>query len=165
MIVDKANATNFELIIGKIPNKTVSQTKNVILNLFETVIPSMDVTTIDANWMGVVARRDNSGGVSFQDWTVSFFVDRNFDNWRTLHDWLKYAAEQHTIPSEHNVGATLSIRNNFNEEVIRIFFENVWIKNIGEVRLTYQSGEEFLQCTATFEYSRFDVYGSTEEIS
>jgi hypothetical protein len=157
-LLNKATGTSYELAIGQIPTSTVGETKDVLLQLFQTVIPGMDIPTIDATWMGVRARRDSSGGIDFQDWSISFFVNNDFSNWKTMHDWMKYAAEGKITPKDHNISAVLSIKNNFGETIMRVMFSNVWLKSLGEVTLNTQSGEDFLQGTATLDYGRYDVY-------
>jgi hypothetical protein len=164
MSINKAVPTNFELSIPDIPGGTTEETEQVLLQLIETVIPGMDITPIDTHWMGVVARRDSSVGIDFQSWSVTFFVDADFGNWKTLHNWVKYASEEQPLPEDHNINMFLSVKNNFGEEVIRLLFLNVWIKSLGEVRLSSQEGDTYIQCNATFEYSRYDVFASEEEI-
>ena len=156
--VNVSTPTSFELHLGRIPTATTEETRDVVLQLFGSVIPSIDVTGIDVPWMGTRARRDSSGGYDFQDWMVNFFVNSDFSNWKTLYDWIMYVAEENPLPSAHNITAILYIKDNFGKIVLKIVFLMVWIRNLGEVTLNTQSSEEFLQCSASFEYARYDVY-------
>lgn len=163
--INQMTPTTFELTIGRIPNKTNDETKEVTLQIFNTVIPGMDIPEIEAYWMGVKGRRDSSGGIEYLDWTFSFFINNEFSNWKTLYDWFIYAGETSPLPSTHNVQAVLNVRNNFGETILKILFKMVWIKSLGEVQLNTQSGEEFLQSTATFSYIQYVAYDPDEEIS
>ena len=162
--INQMTPTTFELVLGNIPTKTKDETKEVTLQIFNTVIPGIDIQEIEGYWMGVKGRKDSSGGIDFQDWTVSFFVNNEFSNWKILYDWAKYAAEISILPSTHNISAVLMVRNNFGEDILKVFFKMVWIKSLGEIQLNAQSGEEFLQGTATFSYVRYDAMAPTDEI-
>jgi len=155
--INKSSPPNFELSITKIPTKNMEQTKSVLLQIYSTVIPGIDVPAIDTPFMGRRIRRDSTV-MDYQDWNVSFFVDADFGNWKVLHDWMVYMCDTDILPSSHNINGILSLKNDFGIEVMKLHFTDVWLKNLGEVTLNYQSGEEFLQGTATFDYGKFDIY-------
>ncbi len=156
--------TSFELVIGSIPNQGMEAGQDVLLQLFGTVVPAIDISSIDVSWMGVITRGD-AGPIAFQDWNISFFVNADFSNWLIMNDWVRYTTEGHTTPTEHNINATLSVKNNFGEEVLKILFSDVWIKGLGEVTLNTQDADTFLQSTATLSYGRYDAYLPDEIIS
>ena len=162
--VNKITPATFELAIANIPNTTTAETAEVVLQIFNTVIPSIDMSGIDVMWMATRAKRDSAASLDFQDWNISFFINSDFSNWKTLHDWMEYSVANPT-PSSHETTAVLSVKNNFGVEVIKVFFANVWIKSLGEVTFNFQGGDDFLQGTAIFEYSRFDVYMPLGEIT
>lgn len=158
MTMNSTSPTSFELHLGQIPTKTITETRELSLQIFGTVIPAIDIQGIDVMWQGSRARRDNSGGRDFQEWNVTYIINNTFSNWKILYDWVEYLTTIDILPSSHNITAILYINNNFGENMLRIHFIGLWIKNLGEVTLNTQSGEEFLQGTASFDYSRYDVY-------
>jgi hypothetical protein len=162
--VNQVTPTTFELAISHIPAKDRDDIREVTLQLFGTVIPSIDIAGIDINFMGRRVNRDSSGALDFQDWNITYFINSNFSNWKILYDWITYIVDINALPSDHNTTAVLYIRNNFNQDVLKIYFYNVWIRNLGEVTLNTQSSEEFLQCTANLEYSRYKAYLPNEAI-
>ena len=157
--------STFELSIGKIPTSTMDKTKDVLLQLFGTVIPGMDINEIEQYWQGQKSHSDSGGGILWGDWTVSYFLNSGFSNWRTLYDWMMLIARGNIYPPDHNIHATLFVKDNFDNIMLNIEFTGVWLKNLGEVTLNTQSGDDFLQSTATFSYNQFLVYTPNEPVS
>jgi hypothetical protein len=164
MTINSTSPTSFELHLGQIPTKSMDETREVVLQIFGTVVPSLDVMGIDVMWLGKRARRDNTGAIDFQEWNITYLVSSDFSNWKTLFDWVNYLTTNNRIPSEVVVPGILYIKNNFGEDVMRIVFIDLWIKNLGEITLSTQNGEEFLQGTASFDYSRYEVHMPGEPV-
>jgi hypothetical protein len=162
--VNKSTPTSYELSITNIPTRSTEETTSVLLQIYQTVIPGIDIPTIDTPFMGRRVHRDSTV-MDFQDWNISFFVDADFSNWKILFDWIVYITQIDQLPSHHNINAVLSLKNDFGQEVMKLFFTDVWIKNLGEVSLNAQAGDEFLQSTAIFDYGHFDVYEPDEEVT
>lgn len=168
MTISRSTPTNFEFVIPKLPFMAgADEVDGVTLHLFETVIPGQSVNFIEVMWMGVLARQDASHRKEYEDWTISFMVDANFDNWYKLWQWTNYisagkgeAATDHIKPKMHGVTGSLNITDNFRNLILSIRFYDVWIANLGEVRMSKREGDMGIDCTATLKYSRYEVIRS-----
>lgn len=157
--------TTWELVINNIPRSEGEEVANVLLKIFGTVIPAMDMNEIENWWQGHKTGSDPGGGLLFGDWTISYFVNSDFSNWHTLYDWMKYCARGGGQPEDYTIGATLFAKNNFGETVLLVRFSSVWIKSLGEVTLNTQSGDDFIQSTVSLTYAEFTVHPPGEAVS
>ena len=58
---------------------------------------------------------------------------------------------------DFSVDSSLSIQDNFQREILRIFFTNLWVNTLGEVRFSTREGEQNLECQAQFIFDRYEV--------
>jgi len=163
--LDKSVPSNFQLVIPKLPTElTLDATDELTLNIFETIIPGVTLDIVEGNWQGAVVQFD-SGRMSYEPWTFQFVVDSNFLNWKVLFRWLTSINNNKDVhggfPSEYAVDATLRVTDNFLNEILRIYFTNVWPQMIGEVSFTTREGEMNLECTASFVYDRYEIREDT----
>ena len=156
----KSTPTNFKLIFPKFPNVDEQGEKELTLNIFETVIPSLTLETVDMNWQGSRYSLP-SGKINFNPWTINFVVDSDFRNWMMLMRWITFINNNYDsvvqLPKTHMVDAVLSINDNWDNEILHVSFDNVWINEIGEVRFSYREGGTDLVSQATFAYSRYYI--------
>jgi hypothetical protein len=158
MLPNRASPPNFTLVFPKLPSHTgMTETKDILLHLYETVLPGFDINANDVNWMGTVVRRDHTQAFNFNTWTFSFTIDNNFLNWRTLYEWARYAVDTKPIPKDHSIEAILSVTDNYKQTIMNVRFTNVWLRNMGDVQLTYREGEMMLDCTATLEFGKYEI--------
>ena len=159
--LDKSSPANFQLVFPKLPTETtLGATDELTLNIFGTIIPGLSLDIIEGTFMGAVIPFD-SGRMTFEPWTVEFTVDSEFLNWLVLYRWLTAINNNKDVhgalPSEYLVDAVLRITDNFKNEILRIFFTNVWVNMLGEISFTTREGETNLECTCQFVYDRFEV--------
>lgn len=162
-VIDKSTPQNFKLIFPKIPVVSkVIEMKELSLNIFDTIIPSLNLEFTDATWQSWKTLI-NTGQITFQPWTVSFIVDSNFKNWIIIYKWITSINNNKNIaggdPKDYRSDATLQILDNYEKEILRIAFVDIWPTNLGEVTLTSRDGGE-IQCTVEFIYDRYEVYRS-----
>jgi len=163
--VSRATPTNFSLVLTKFPSLTSLRDQDkVTLHLFETVIPSMTIPAIENRWMSILARSDPVHDIDYGEWNVSFVVDSNFENWIILHDYLKYVTSSsanpdldHIYPKDNTIRGSLVISDNYRTTVLTVNFYDVWLSSLGEVRLTYRDGDMYIEGSATFKYSYYDI--------
>jgi len=161
----RATPTNFSLIFPKLPSEsTVAASEELTLHLVNTVIPSLTIPSITVNWMGIEARYDAVHHINYGDWSITYKVDADFNNWKKLYTWLKFItstkadpALDHVIPSEHQINARLIITDNFKNNILAIELHNVWIDFLGEVSLAYDKGEMILEGSARLKYSAYEM--------
>ena len=162
--VNVATPTSFELVVPNIPITHGDETGQILLQLFNAVIPSLDVTDeIFMQWQGHRAGTDPGGGIIFNDWMASFFVDADFTNWYGLYRWIMYTVRGDLM--HHSIHPTLFVKDNFGSNVLVVDFIGAWIKSLGEVTLNTQSGEEYLQSTFTLSYNEYKVRRPTDPIT
>jgi hypothetical protein len=159
--LDKSQPSNFSLVFPKLPTEaTLGATDELTLNIHGTIIPGLALDTVEGAWLGAIVQFD-SGRMTFEPWTIEFTVDSQFLNWRVLYRWLvaiNNNKDKHgALPSEYLVDATLRVTDNFKNEILRIYFSNVWINMLGELSFTMREGEANLECTCQFVYDRFEL--------
>lgn len=159
--LNKSTASNFELYFPKIPTSdSIKDMQSVTLNIFETVVPSLTLDVMEAHWQGGIAKQD-SGGLSFENWYVNFTVDSNFQNWYSLYKWITFInnnKDRYGRPQrEYKVDAVLRVLDNFRNEIIVISLTGCWISMLGEIKFTYREGDRNLMSSANLIYDRYEV--------
>lgn len=158
--VNKSNPSNFELVFPKIPTESsISASEELTLNIYGSIIPGLTLDSTEENWMG--GKTQNPSKLTFEPWSVDFTVDSGFYNWKILFKWLMFVNNNKDkyseIPKKLKIDATLRIIDNFHQEVLRIFYVDVWIQSLNEVQLTYRESQPNLECNAGFVYDRFEL--------
>ena len=162
--INKSTPTNFKLIFPKFPYIDEDGDKELTLNIFETVIPSLTLETEEHKWQGAKYIAP-SGKVTFNPWNVNFVVDSDFKNWIKLMRWITFINNNHDQfvrnIKEYSLMASMLVVDNWENPILNVVFENVWINEIGEVRFSYREGGVDLVSQATFAYARY-VIGKEE---
>lgn len=158
--VNKSSPTNFELVFPLIPTETTIQaSEELTLNIYGAVIPGLTIDAMEETWQG--AKTQNAGKTIFEPWSVDFIVDSYFYNWKMLFEWMMFIHNNKDkydeLPTEYKVDATLRVIDNFQEEVLRIFFIDVWISALSEVQFSQRESEMNLECNTQFVYDRFEI--------
>jgi len=161
IVLDKASPANFHLVLPNLPpDITIADTAELVINIFGTVIPGVNLDVLEHFWAGGKYHGD-SGLISYDPWTVDFVVDAQLLNWQILYRWLTYINNNKDIrgriPQEYTIDATLRVLDNFQREILRIFFTNLWVNTLGEVRFSTREGEQNLECQAQFIFDRYEV--------
>ena len=159
--INKASSFSFELAFPLIPvQENLTNNKEFIINVFETVIPGVTLDASQEHWQGGLVNMA-TGALTFEPWNISFMVDSEFKNWKVMYKWfmsinnnLDQFIDDH---SNYAVDATLRITNNFQEKVFSLFFIDVWPTSIGEVNLNYRDGEPNLETQISLAYDRYEL--------
>lgn len=159
--LQKANPTGFELSFPLIPGQTeVGANEELILNIHGTVLPSITIPPLETYWQNT-KRQDAGGPVDFEQMTVQFVIDSQFLNWRLIHDWMMYIANNKDKMMEKNenfkVDAALRIIDNFNNDILGVQFIGMYPTNLQEVSFSMKEGEILLEGGATFVYDYFVI--------
>jgi len=124
----------------------------------------MTIPSIENRWMSILARSDPILDIQYDDWTFSFGIDSNFENWIALYNWLKYITSSsidpdldHIVPEDNTVRGSLIVSDNYKNKLLTVNFYDVWISSLGEVRLTYRDGDMILEGSGTLKYSHYDI--------
>ena len=161
MIISKATATEYAFVIGSIPSdKNIHAVDELRLNIFNINLPSVSLTQSDMPWQGKIDKM-HIGGISFEPLNISFLVDVDFKNWKSMYNWLTFIANNYDVPSknanEYVTDASLIIYNNFNGINTKIIYKNMWIQSLGELSFSIRDGESHIESTATFVYDRYEI--------
>lgn len=161
ILLDKASPANFSLVLPNLPpDVTIAETQELVINIFGTVIPGVSLDMIEYFWAGGKFHAD-SGLITFDPWTVDFIVDESLLNWKILFRWLTYINNNKDrrgrVPQEYTVDATLRVLDNFQKEIVRVFFTNLWVNTLGEVRFSTREGDTNLECQAQFVFDRYEL--------
>ena len=92
---------------------------------------------------------------------MDFIVDEGLLNWSILNRWMMYINNNKDrrgrVMNEYAIDATLRVIDNFQKEILRIFFTNLWVSMVGEVRFSTREGDQNLESQAQFVYDRYEV--------
>ena len=159
--LNKSTPSNFQLIFPKLPTEvTLSASKELTLNIYSTLIPSVSIEVTEMPWRGAKVHQE-SGGMTHDAWNVTFIIDSDFKNWKILYKWLTYILNNHNVYGRDRdkfvVDATLHIMDNWEDVIFKLFFVDVWINSLSEVTMSTREGEQVLECTATFQYDRYEL--------
>lgn len=159
--LNKGTACNYELIFPLLPNKkSVSENKELILNIYGTIIPSIALETTESKWEGKKINF-HAGGIIYNDWTINYLVDSNLENWKLLYEWVIFVCDNKITPTrkinDYMVDATLLITDNYYRPVRNILFKNIWPTSLSEILLSNRNGETMLESEATFSYDRYEI--------
>ena len=157
-----ASGNNFQLYFPVLPFSTVLQdSKDLTLNLFNTIIPSMSFDSTPISWQGWDTKRAD-GNLIFTDFTFDFMVDESFKNWSILFDWMSKINNNKDRISGHPYGYTtdgfIMINDNFGKSVLKLKLINCFPMDLGAVTLSYREGETYLECNATISYDRLEKH-------
>lgn len=158
--VNKSSPTNFELVFPKIPTEsTISASEELTLNIYGSVIPGLTLDTTEEHWMG--SSTQVPARATYEPWSVDFIVDSQFYNWKVLFEWLTSIHNNKDTypgdPDDYKVDATLRVIDNFQDEILRVFFVDVWIQALSEIQFSHRESEVNLECNANFAYDRFEI--------
>lgn len=114
--------------------------------------------------------------ISYENLNITFLVDQNLKTWNELYNWFRNIAspkstEERGTLSEttkmygvvgkkynYESDATLSILTASNNINLKINFLNIFPLSLTGINFnTTQSAEDFIKCTATFNYDYFDI--------
>lgn len=160
--MDIANPTTFKLLFPKVPTTNEAEDSDeFFLNLFQTVLPSVELEANEQHWQGN-RLYGSAVGINYGSFTPSFFVDEDFKNYIMIFDWMmairngigtQYHGKNAT---DYQIDSRLVVMDNFNNPIISFKFTNLWPSSLGEITFSYQEGESFLTCDAEFLYDYFE---------
>jgi hypothetical protein len=138
----------------------VGTSRDLTLNIYGTLIPALALEDFESHWKAGKIHIQ-MGKVNFDPLTINFVVDSQLSNWLTLCNWIFYINNNKDklgeMPKESAIDASLIITDNFNKEIKRVTFRNVWIQQLGEITLNMREGENTLESSATFLYDRYEI--------
>jgi hypothetical protein len=157
---NKGTPNKFQIVFPKIPvSNNLADSKELVLNIFGSVLPGVSIDTIESRWQGMTAMM--GGPSTFDDWTVSFIVDNNMHNWIMLFNWLMLICDKKDNPCgdvvDYKIDAYMKMFDNFNKTILNVKFVDVWPKSIGAINLSYREGQSLLESEITFSITRFEI--------
>lgn len=163
--LNKATNQNFQLIFPMLPTEvSIKESEILTLNIHGTVVPSMTLGSVENEWQGghypmAIAP------VTFEPWYTNFEVDSNFLNWYKLYKWINYINNNEDRydrnPKQYWVDATLQLVDNFDKTVMVLNIFNMFPTMLGEISLSYREGEQNVQSSVSFAYTRYEVVDLT----
>jgi len=149
------------LVFPVLPSELgLEKSRELTLNIYGTIVPSLTLEDLEVSWQGGKIKIQ-SGKLNFDPLSINFVVDSELSNWTTLVRWMMFINNNKDkfgeIPKEMVIDAALKISDNFNKEILRVMFRNVWIQQVGEITLSMREGENTLESSATFLYDRYEI--------
>ena len=159
--IDIATPANFRMAFPKLPQQSSLAANNeLILNMYGIILPAISLNFEEVHWQGS-KRSVAQNQAMFDQLQVQFLVDSKFLNWQLLYEWMTYISDNSEKMGEeyhkYAVDATLSVTDNYQNEILRIVFSGMWPVNLQEVSFSMREGEVFVEGGATFVYDYFKV--------
>jgi len=160
--LSKANATQYKLVLHKIPviGSTIHDLDTLRLNIFNVILPGINLDMSQMPWQGLHTPM-HQGGINFDPLTINFVVDGRFANWKILFDWLISIANNKdkatSLADEYVTDASLLLMDNWDTILFKIVFKNLWITSLGELTFSIRDGETHIECSSVFTYDRYEV--------
>ena len=154
----KNSKSNFQLVFPVLPTaSTIVEGNPLVLNIFNTVLPSIDIEEILLPWQG--GKVFMEGEITYGDWTVTFHVDESLNNYLLIYDWMMYINDGISRFGrefdDYQISANLILTDNFENVKANFQFNNLWPKSLNEIDLSYQGGNEKMETSVTFKYDFF----------
>lgn len=127
------------------------------VNLPDVSMPSIEVPTRFRTFPIVPG-----GGVNFGDLVVTFIIDEELINYRSIHNWIinNGNANEMQAPEgypKYSAAQLLILSSNFNYNYI-IDYENVFPVSLTPVEFDASStGGEYFMASATFKFSNYTI--------
>ncbi len=125
-------------------------------SLPDITVPSTEVPTRFRSF-NIVA----GGGVSYGDFTVSFIIDEQLINYKSIHKWIRQngASEEHmpTMEPQYSSGRLLILTSQYNVNHI-IDFENLFPVSLTQLDFDATATDvDYITASATFKFSNFTI--------
>lgn len=158
--LNKATSTNYELFFPKVPvSMNITDSKDLSINISETVIPSISLETTEVNWQGGLYHLGNAP-LTFDDWSLTYTIDSDFNNWKMLYKWITFINNNKDKFGEdskiYKIDATLTIRDH-TTPIFNIDFKGVFPISLGEVTLSFKDGGSDLSTSITLKYDTYEI--------
>lgn len=153
-------------------SKLSNDLKDISLHLAEFTIPSISVASSFVQYKGIALEIPTTiVQPADRNITFSYMVDMTWDNYIALYQWSNMMSTTDnlltninmTINSEMLNKAIKSIPINvfliseYKEPVLKIKYDNCWIKGFSELSLSYQEDPSVIKHSFTCAYSNFKL--------
>ncbi len=158
--LNKSSPNNFELYIPLLPGcSSLDSSRSIMLNIHNVVIPGIANNSTEHAFMG--SNIFFGGTVNFSEWTISFIIDENFENWQYLYNWLMLIFDKkenfNANCDDYSIDMTLNIVNNFKKTVLKLKFVGAFIFSLGDVTLSYRDNASIVESEASFYYRYYEI--------
>lgn len=159
--LNKASGNNFSIVFPVLPfEDSFFKSKELILNIYDTVLPGMNFTPSEMEWQGWNHKRIE-GNLNFNDLTTTMVIDEEFRNWTILYNWLTYINNNKSINGlnfkDYSTDASIIIKNNFNKTIFSLDLMYCFPFDLGDINLNYRDGEANLECQVSFSYTYNEI--------
>lgn len=167
-ILDKASDTLYSFLLTDLPSViTRKESRNLILNCNTCYLPGISLgTTVVRHLGGYINTPSND--LSFDSLSLTFLVDEDLENWKTLFKWMLFMhnnKDKFAVTwDEACVNGILTYYNNWvNKNVMEITYERLWPTSLSQIQLTNKTdGSQYLECTCSFTFNKVN-FGRIEK--
>lgn len=157
--LDISTPSLYKLVFSNLP-KWGDGVDQFTLNVHTSPIPGINLPSTEFPFQGGI-HKQAEGKLNFNDWSIEFMVDEEYSNWYFIYKWMTFInnakddyLEKHV---DYSADATLILLNNWKKEIKHIKFIDIWPTDLSDINLSFRSGLEYNECSATFMYDRFEV--------
>lgn len=132
----------------------IPELDEIVLKVKDFAIPSVRAGTTNLPTSVENLYYESGDRIYFEDLTITFFVDENFENYRKVLGWMK----QNT----HNNKAAMKslyihlLNSNREFQGVEIEFLYAFPIALGDIRMDTDSHDTDITCDVTFKYSSFE---------
>lgn len=160
MQLNLASGNNFQLMFPTLPIEDKPD-RTLLLHVFDSVLPGVSFDENVMNWQGWDIRYISSN-MNYEPWKFSFNIDEKFDNWKRIYYWMENINNNRDKGGDNPwrfsaVNTSLHVYNNYRELVLKVTFNSILPRSLGDVELSFREGESFLSSSLELMYDYFVV--------
>jgi len=138
-------------------------------SIYGVVVPSVTVLSNALPYTGQELKVTSHARSSYEDVTVNFTVDNQFNNYWYIWRWLDvlndnkvggYDARNETLPrrllEDYQTNFTIFGLNEYNKNTIEFTYTKAFPISLGEMMFNYRTTDE-VECSLTFSFSQLHV--------
>ena len=96
--------------------------------------------------------------MTFDDFTITFNVTENMENYIEIYNWIKNLATLKEADKDYKYDARLMILTSHNNPQKEIKFNDLFPISLSSIEFNAQSTDiEYVQAQVTFKYSYFEI--------
>lgn len=150
-------------------NNLVIQRDSLQFSVFGTVVPQIQVPSIQANYSGSALKLTSNARPAYPPVNVNFTIDNEFNNYWVIYTWLNALRDAKTglyataVGMEDNFSANMLVKDyatdisifgkdEFNEDIIKWTYKFAFPTNLGEISFNYRTSGE-IETSFQFEFT------------
>lgn len=152
------------------PNNTFKESDKLLFYILNLPTPEINVPALESNYMGHKIKHSTFERIGYDDITINFKIDGNFEIYNTLYKWLNFLDNESTNqygnpgdslkgnPAEYTTTITIAALDPYdNEKLIASWdYKEAFITKLGKIE--WDAKSENVDATCSFDVSFNSVH-------